>query len=117
MTDTVSLTATAADDLGVVTVQFKVDGVNVGAPLLAAPFTVSWNSALEPNGTHVISAVARDLSGNQATSEVTVTTSNRGAPTTTGLVASYSFDDGTGANVVEDSAYHHPRINRRRHVG
>ena len=108
VTDTVSLTATAADNLGVVTVQFKVDGVDVGSPLLAAPFTVSWNSATEPNGPHVITAVARDLSGNQATSEVTVTTSNRGAPTTKGLVASYSFDDGTGANIVDDSAYKHP---------
>jgi hypothetical protein len=108
VTDIVTLTATAADNLGVVTVQFKVDGVDVGGPLLSAPFTVSWNSATEPNGTHVITAVARDLSGNQATSEVTVTTSNKGAPTTKGLVASYSFDDGTGDNVVDDSAHKHP---------
>ncbi len=109
VSESISLTASATDDLGVAIVQFTLDGEDLGPPLAVAPFTVSWNSAMEPNGTHVITVVARDLSGNEVVSSpVTVTSSNRSAPTTKGLVASYSFDDGVGGTVVDDSAHRHP---------
>ena len=65
---TVRLTAAASDAGGVAGVQFKVDGVNVGAEDRYAPFEVQWNSATVRNGTHTVTAVARDVAGNTRTS-------------------------------------------------
>ncbi len=66
----VTLEAKAADNVGVVGVQFKVDGNNHGAEDTEAPYTVVWNSRLVKNGAHTISAVARDAAGNTQTSAV-----------------------------------------------
>ena len=41
-------------------VQFKLDGANLGAEDTSAPYSVSWNTAGVSNGTHTLSAVARD---------------------------------------------------------
>ena len=65
---TLSVTASASDNLGVGGVQFKLDGVNLGAEDTASPYSVSWNSTLTANGTHTLTAVARDLVGNTTTS-------------------------------------------------
>jgi hypothetical protein len=74
---TVAITAAASDDVGVVGVQFKVDGVNVGAEDTTAPFSVNWNSTDASNGAHTVTAVARDAANNTATSApVSVTTAN-----------------------------------------
>src|SRR5690606_41027112 len=40
----VTVSATASDNVGVVGVQFKLDGANLGAEDTAAPFTTSWNT-------------------------------------------------------------------------
>lgn len=75
------ISASASDNVGVVGVQFKVDGLNLGAEGAAAPYSVAWNTAQVANGTHTITAVARDAAENTATSAVvTVTVSNTGGP-------------------------------------
>ena len=57
-------------------VQFKVDGVPVGAER-AAPYTVIWDTTRVADGPHVIIAIARDAAGNLAVSEpVTVVVKN-----------------------------------------
>jgi len=77
---TVTISATASDNVGVVGVQFKVDGVALGAEDLAGPYSVSWNTGTVANGSHTLTAVARDAAGNQKTSAgVTVTVSNAGS--------------------------------------
>ena len=73
---TVSITATASDNVGVTSVQFKIDGSNLGSALTASPYAASWSSTGYANGNHTISAVASDAAGNTATSPVTVTVSN-----------------------------------------
>jgi hypothetical protein len=75
---TVTVTATASDNVGVVGVQFKLDGAVLGAEdLTSSPYTVSWNSTTATNGSHTLTAVSRDAAGNQTTSTaVTVTVSN-----------------------------------------
>jgi hypothetical protein len=74
---TVTLTASASDNASVAGVQFQVDGVSLGTEDTSAPYSASWNSASVPNGTHTIAAIARDSSGNSATSAgVSVTVSN-----------------------------------------
>lgn len=77
----VTISATAADDVGVAGVQFKVDGVNLGAEIAAAPYTMTFNTTAAVNGPHTIVAVARDAAGNTTSSSpVTVTVSNAPPP-------------------------------------
>lgn len=71
------LSATAVDETGIAGVQFKVDGTNVGAEDTVAPYSIIWDTTGIANGTHSISAVARDAANNTATSSaVNVTVSN-----------------------------------------
>jgi hypothetical protein len=73
----VTLQANASDNVGVKSVQFRLDGANLGSPLTTAPYSSSWNTAATANGSHTISAVATDAAGNQGSSAVvTVTVSN-----------------------------------------
>ena len=73
----VSLTATAADNVAVAGVRFALDGVNSGTEDLTAPYALSWNTTTVPNGSHTLTAIARDSSGNLKTSAaVTVTVAN-----------------------------------------
>jgi hypothetical protein len=76
----VILTAAAADDVAVVGVQFKVNGLNLGSEVTTPPYQISWYTLSTPNGTHTLTAVARDAAGNTTTSApVAVTLSNGGA--------------------------------------
>ncbi|HTL67265.1 MAG TPA: glycoside hydrolase family 9 protein [Lacunisphaera sp.] len=73
----VAVSATASDNVGVVGVQFQVDGTAVGNEVTSAPYGTTWNSTTATNGSHVLTAVARDAAGNRTTSaNVTVTVSN-----------------------------------------
>jgi hypothetical protein len=96
---TVTLSATAIDDVGVSRVDFFVDGALVGTGA-AAPYSSAWDSALAANGAHAITAVATDPSGNaSASASVPVTVSNV-APTcstTTQLLGNPGFETGTAA--------------------
>ncbi|MBX4189037.1 hypothetical protein KW785_00395 [Candidatus Parcubacteria bacterium] len=81
---TATLIATASDNVGVVGVQFKVDGVNVDTEKTIPPYTASWNTTAGSDGSHIITAVARDAAGNSTVSQsVSVLVSNTtGTPTT-----------------------------------
>ena len=81
----VAIAANASDNVGVVGVQFKIDGGNLGAEDTSAPYSVSWPSGNVPNGSHTITAFARDAAGNTATSQRTVTVSNDATDPTVGL--------------------------------
>ena len=79
-----TVSATASDNVGVVGVQFKVDGANLGSEDTSSPYSASWTTTSFTNGTHTVTATARDAAGNVATSApVTVTVSNQGVPTDT----------------------------------
>jgi hypothetical protein len=74
---TVTVSASASDNVGVASVQFQLDGVNVGSPVTSAPYTLTWNTTASSNGAHSLSAQARDAAGNVGTSvAVGVTVSN-----------------------------------------
>jgi Concanavalin A-like lectin/glucanases superfamily/Domain of unknown function (DUF1929)/Bacterial Ig domain/Kelch motif/Galactose oxidase, central domain len=64
----VTVAANASDPSGIAGVQFRVDGVNLGAEVLAAPYSVSWDTTTAVDGTHTLTAVARNSSGVTATS-------------------------------------------------
>jgi len=83
---TITLSATATDNVGVAGVQFKLDGANLGTELTTAPYTLPWTTTTVSNGTHTLTAVARDAAGNLATSAgVNVSVANNAtlAPTPT----------------------------------
>ncbi len=73
----VTVSATASDAVGVAGVRFRLDGVDIGSEDTTAPYSISWNTTTATNGTHLLTAVARDAAGNSATSSaLTVTVSN-----------------------------------------
>src|SRR5437762_10802917 len=77
---TISVTASASDNVGVVGVQFLLDGLNTGAEAAAAPYSASWNTTTASNGSHSLTAVARDAAGNRTTSAPVAVTVSNGAP-------------------------------------
>lgn len=90
---TVSVTATASDNVGVVGVQFKLDGSNLGSEDTGTPYEVAWNTLSASNASHSLTAVARDAAGNDTTSSaVAVTVSN----TTPGSLLSVVSTTGSG---------------------
>jgi len=95
--NTVAINAAASDNVGVTSVEFQIDGANVGAPDTSAPYSVSWNTTTVANGGHTVAAIARDAAGNSRTSAVvTVTVSNPIAlpPSGSGIAAQYPGDVG-----------------------
>jgi hypothetical protein len=73
----VTVTASSSDNVGVAGVQFRLDGVNLGAEDVVAPFSIAWNTVTSANGAHTLTALARDASGNtRLSAPVTVTVAN-----------------------------------------
>jgi glucose/arabinose dehydrogenase/PKD repeat protein len=99
---TITVTASASDDVGVAGVQFQVDGAALGAEDTSAPYSVPWLTNAVSNGSHRLTAVARDGGGHQTTSApVDVTVDNAPAPPPSGLVAAYSFNTVNGSTVAD----------------
>src|SRR5256712_13296016 len=89
---TVMVSASATDNVGVVGVQFKLDGVNLGAEDTTNTYSISWNSTLVANGTHTLTAVARDAAGNFTTpAPVSVTVAKDTIPPATPSVAASKY--------------------------
>ncbi|HKV86777.1 MAG TPA: Ig-like domain-containing protein [Candidatus Dormibacteraeota bacterium] len=80
---TVTITASASDNVGVVGVQFFGDNTPLGAEDTTAPYSISVDSTAYPDGPHALTAVARDAARNSTLSaSVTVTVSNGPPPDT-----------------------------------
>jgi hypothetical protein len=88
LTGTVTVTADASDNSAVAGVQFFVDGNPLAPEITTAPYSISWNSGTVSNGSHNLTARARDGSGNQTVSTqvaVTVANSSSTDPAVVGL--------------------------------
>ena len=84
----VTVSANAADNIGVAGVQFLLDGAALGAEDTTSPYSISWDSTTAANGSHTLSAKARDAAGNSTTSTVVnVTVSNDTTPPTVSMTA------------------------------
>ena len=105
----ITISATASDNVEVAGVQFAVDGVNLGSAKTAAPYSAAWDTSAATDGTHTLSATARDQAGNTATSTITVTVSNTTPPTGGCTVAfapnSIYVGAGTAATAVAATWY------------
>jgi YVTN family beta-propeller protein/YD repeat-containing protein len=73
---TVTVTATASDNVGVVGVQFLLNGQTLGdevktPDLYSGAYSVSWNTTTVTNGSYTLTAQAWDAAGNTTTSTLT----------------------------------------------
>ncbi len=68
VTSTIAVTASAADNVSVLGVQFFVDGAPIGVEVLDPPYSTPWDTTTSAPGTHNLTATARDAAGNTATS-------------------------------------------------
>jgi hypothetical protein len=96
---TVTLLALASDNIGISSVQFQVNGSDIGERVTSAPFTLDWDTSHSEDGAYILTAVARDAAGNQTISEaVTVEVDN--LPTTYTLTTVRS---GSGVGIITSS--------------
>jgi hypothetical protein len=73
---TAVVSATANANAGVAGVQFFVDAVPIAAEVTTPPYVVNWDTTAVSDGTHNLSAMARDTAGNRSTATVSVSVSN-----------------------------------------
>lgn len=79
---TITLTASASDNVAVASVQFLVDGTPLSTST-TSPYTATLDTTTLTNGSHTIGAIATDTSGNTATATpVPITVANGTPPTT-----------------------------------
>ena len=110
----VTVTANATDNVGVTSVQFKLDGVNLGSALTGAgpTYSTAWNTAGASNGPHTLQAIASDAAGNTATSSVavtldtippvvTITAPAAGAPVSGNVTVTANATDNVGVTSVQ----------------
>ena len=64
LTGTLTLTASLASGAGVASVEFQVDGVQVGSPIAAPPYTLGVDTSAYALGQHVVRTRARDVANN-----------------------------------------------------
>lgn len=99
----VSMIADASDDVAVAGVRFRLDGVDIGPEDISSPYTYLWNTSSASEGSHVVSAVARDTTGNEAVaSNVNVIVGNSapvississGSPSSSGTTISWTTSE------------------------
>jgi len=75
----------ASRDYAISSVQFLLDGSNLGAQVTAAPYSITWDTTTANPGTHTLMATAHDSDGLSTTSTpVTITVDNSGNPAVVG---------------------------------
>ncbi|MDX6476257.1 MAG: hypothetical protein QOH95_1768, partial [Gaiellaceae bacterium] len=81
---TTTVTTTANDNVSVLNVQFKLDGADLGSPVISPPYSLNWDTTVATDGPHVLAAVIKDEVGNlTTTASVHVTVSNATHPPAT----------------------------------
>jgi PASTA domain/Bacterial Ig domain/Cadherin-like domain len=96
----VPLSATAADNVGVAGVKFFDGATLIGSEITSGAFSIVWNTTLVADGSHTLTAVARDAAGNTTTSNaVTVLVNNAPPPPPPAALtlAASASADGVGA--------------------
>src|SRR5436190_625769 len=99
----VAVVANATDNVGVAGVQFKLDGVNLGGEDTSASYSVNWDTTTAANGSHTLTAVARDAAGNQTTATTISVIVSNSTPTSTPTVTITSADT-TATEGTSDTA-------------
>jgi hypothetical protein len=103
VTGSITVSASASDDVGIASVRFTLDGNALGGIQTAPPYSIVWNTATTSNDSHTLTAIATDAAGNTAEAAVLVAVSNT-AETPNGLVAAYGFNEAAGMLQVTDAS-------------
>jgi hypothetical protein len=74
---TLTVSATASDNVGVARVEFYLDNI-LQSTDTSSPYSWSWNTTSASNGSHTLAAKAYDAAGNTTAASVTVSVSNGG---------------------------------------
>jgi hypothetical protein len=112
LTGTVTVSASASDNVGVTKVEFYAGSTRIGTDT-TAPYSISWNTTTVANGTYSLTSKAYDAAGNVGVSAArSVTVSNSGSVPcgiTEQLLANPGFESGnvswtTSPNVIGSNA-------------
>lgn len=92
-----TIAASATNTIGV---QFKVDNLDLGTEDTLAPYSLNWDTTTVANGSHTITAVARNASGVTATNSISVNVQNIITPpvTTDNLITNPSAETANGSS-------------------
>jgi len=75
--ETIQITVSVDDNIGVTGVQYVLDGTNFGQEITSPPFSLTLDTTKLSDGPHRLQAIARDAAGNRAASdEITFTVKN-----------------------------------------
>ena len=86
-------------------VQFKLDGANLGAADTSAPYSIAWDTKTASNGSHTLTAVARDVLGvNWTSPPVGVTVFNDLTPPAVTINQASGQSDPTSASPITFTA-------------
>lgn len=77
---TVAVQVSAADNVGVKSVQLLLNGAVLAT--LSSPYSYAWDTKKAPNGSNTLRAVAADAAGNRAQADVIVNVDNPVSPIT-----------------------------------
>src|SRR5438094_10308788 len=101
----VTASVTSVGALTVAGVQFKLDGNNLGAEDTTAPYSVPWDTTTASNGSHTLTAVARDSLGMLWTSDpVTVRVFNDATQTSVTINQAAGQADPTSSSPIHFTA-------------
>ena len=103
VSNSVTCSATASDNIGVIGVKFFVNGNQVFDDT-ASPYSYSWDSTANTNGSYKIYAQARDAAGNIKWSGTNTVTVNNAAGALPSPSAYWSFDEGSGTTASDPSS-------------
>lgn len=96
VSEVISFTADASDNVAVVSVKFYVDDA-IQVTDTEAGYGFSWNTRNVANGSRSLKAIAEDTSGNKATNTITVTVNNSDAAP----AVWWKFDENTGTTSTD----------------
>jgi hypothetical protein len=94
----VTVSANASDPSGIASVQFQLDGNDIGSQLTSGPFMFAWNSTTASDGSHILSAVAKNNNGVINIASIPVSVDN-GLPSVS-VTAPLAGATVSGANVA-----------------
>lgn len=111
-----TITANVTDAQGIASVQYKLDGANLGTAVTTAPYSLSWNTTTATNASHSLTAVATNIDNLSTTSAAVTVTVNNVAPVPTSpppstynpasnytptAKVSFTFDDGLNTAITQ----------------
>ncbi|HYI02070.1 S8 family serine peptidase, partial [Hyalangium sp.] len=97
LSGTVTVSASASDNVGVTRVEFYAGSTLIGADT-STPYSISWTTSTVANGSHALTSRAYDAAGNVGTSSavsVTVSNTSGGCGITEQLLLNPGFESGS----------------------